>query len=151
VIAEYNASGTVLRRYVHGPGDDEPLVWYEGSGTSDRRWPLADERGSVIAIADGSGTVTQINKYNPYGAPDPANHQGRFQYTGQMWIAEVGLYHFKARAYHPGARVAQSRACHGRCRPDERCGDPMLVMADSTTHARYLDALNAKRRPAFRR
>jgi len=27
-------------------------------------------------------------------------NQGLFQYTGQMWIAELGLYHYKARAYH---------------------------------------------------
>jgi RHS repeat-associated protein len=26
----------------------------------------------------------------------------RFQYTGQMWLAEAQLYHYKARAYHPG-------------------------------------------------
>lgn len=26
---------------------------------------------------------------------------GRFQYTGQIFLAEVGLYHCKARAYHP--------------------------------------------------
>ena len=44
VIAEYNAAGVLLRRYVHGPGSDEPLVWYEGSGTSDRRYLLSDER-----------------------------------------------------------------------------------------------------------
>ena len=41
--------GTTQRRYVHGPGVDEPLVWYEGSGTSTRRYFHADERGSVIA------------------------------------------------------------------------------------------------------
>jgi hypothetical protein len=35
-IAEYNASNTLLRRYVHGPGVDEPIVWYEGAGVSDR-------------------------------------------------------------------------------------------------------------------
>jgi RHS repeat-associated protein len=99
LIAEYE-SGGVKRRYVHGPGSDEPLVWYEGSDTSDRRWLVADERGSVIGIANGSGTVTQINKYDAYGVPDNAN-QGRFQFTGQMWIAEAGVYHFKARAYHP--------------------------------------------------
>ena len=29
--------GPVLRRYVPGPGMDEPVVWYEGSGTADRR------------------------------------------------------------------------------------------------------------------
>jgi RHS repeat-associated protein len=27
---------------------------------------------------------------------------GRFQYTGQVWLAEVGLYYYKARLYSPG-------------------------------------------------
>ncbi|WP_373487316.1 hypothetical protein [Blastomonas sp.] len=37
LITEHNASTwPVLRRYVQGPGSDEPLVWYEGTGTSDR-------------------------------------------------------------------------------------------------------------------
>jgi hypothetical protein len=31
LIAEHNGSGTLLRRYVHGWGLDEPLVWYEGA------------------------------------------------------------------------------------------------------------------------
>ena len=101
VIAEYDgSSGTVLHRYVHGSGSDEPLVSYEGSGTTDRRWTIADERGSVIGIANDSGTVTQINKYDAYGVPDSGN-LGRFQYTGQMWISELALYHYKARAYNP--------------------------------------------------
>jgi RHS repeat-associated protein len=26
---------------------------------------------------------------------------GRFRYTGQIWIPELGLYHYKARAYSP--------------------------------------------------
>jgi RHS repeat-associated protein len=103
VIAEYDGSATpdLLRRYVHGPGVDEPLVWYEGTGTTNRHWLLADERGSVIAVTDGGGTVTQVDKYNADGAPDSGNN-GRFQFTGQMWIAEAAVYHFKARAYHPG-------------------------------------------------
>jgi len=62
---------------------------------------LADERGSVIAMTDGTGTVTQVNKYDVDGLPDPENI-GRFQFTGQMWIPEASVYHFKARAYHPG-------------------------------------------------
>lgn len=32
VIAEYDGVGTLLRRYVHGPSANEPLVWYEGLG-----------------------------------------------------------------------------------------------------------------------
>jgi|APLow6443716910_1056828.scaffolds.fasta_scaffold25157_4 YD repeat-containing protein len=34
--AEYNATGTLLRRYVHGPGVDGPLVWYEGARPAGR-------------------------------------------------------------------------------------------------------------------
>jgi RHS repeat-associated protein len=97
VIAEYDTSGNVLRRYVHGPGLDEPLVWYEGSGTSDRRHLFADERGSVVAV---EGSSTTINTYDEYGVPGSGN-TGRFQYTGQMWLSDVGLYSYKARAYSP--------------------------------------------------
>lgn len=100
-IAEYNASGTLLRRYVHGPGIDEPVVWYEGSGTSDRRWLHQDRLGSVIAVSNASGAALSINTYDEYGVPGSSN-AGRFQYTGQMWLPEAGLYHYKARAYAPG-------------------------------------------------
>ena len=58
LLAEYNGSGTLLRRYVHGPGIDEPIVWYEGTGLTNRRWLHTDERGSVIAESNGSGTAT---------------------------------------------------------------------------------------------
>jgi hypothetical protein len=37
LVIERNAAGAVLRRYLHGPGDDEPLVWYEGANLSTRR------------------------------------------------------------------------------------------------------------------
>jgi RHS repeat-associated protein len=102
MIAEYNGSNALLRRYVHGPGVDEPLVWYEGTGLSDRRWLHADERGSVISISDGAGDTTDINLYDAYGRPGASN-AGRFQYTGQIWLSEggIGLYHYKARAYSP--------------------------------------------------
>jgi RHS repeat-associated protein len=101
MIAELNTSGTLLRRTVHGPGADEPIVWYEGSGTTDRRFLLADERGSIVAVSNSSGTITNVLSYDEYGAP-AAGNVGRFGYTGQMWIAEAGLWHYKARAYHPG-------------------------------------------------
>ncbi|MEQ1549246.1 MAG: RHS repeat-associated core domain-containing protein [Chakrabartia sp.] len=95
-----SGSGAVLRRYVYGPGTDEPLVWYEGSGTTDRRWLHADERGSVIAVSNSAGSVIAVNAYDEYGIPAPTNI-GRFQYTGQTWLPEVGLYYYKARIYSP--------------------------------------------------
>lgn len=98
LIGEYDAaSGSLLRRIVHGPGIDEPLVVYEGSN---RTWLYADERGSVVALANVSGTATRVNTYGVFGEPGAGN-QGRFGYTGQIWLLEFGLYHFKARAYSP--------------------------------------------------
>lgn len=101
-IAEYSSGGTVLRRYVPGPGIDEKVVWYEGSALSSttRRWLHTDERGSVVAVSDNSGSLVGLNRYDEYGIPASTNI-GRFQYTGQMWLPELGMYNYKARIYSP--------------------------------------------------
>jgi hypothetical protein len=98
LVAEYG--GGVLRRYVPGPGVDEPVVWFEGAGVDDRRWLASNAQGSVVAATGTSGAPLYINTYDEYGVPGALN-TGRFQYTGQAWIAELGLYHYKARAYSP--------------------------------------------------
>ncbi|RYF21389.1 MAG: hypothetical protein EOO77_06125, partial [Oxalobacteraceae bacterium] len=94
------SGGTVQRRYVYGPGADEVLVWYEGAGTSDRRYIHADERGSVVSVSDNAGNAIVVNSYDEYGIPGASN-QGRFQYTGQAWLPELGMYDYKARMYSP--------------------------------------------------
>jgi RHS repeat-associated protein len=99
LVAEYNGSGTLVRRYVHGAGIDEPLVWYEGAGLGDRRWLHADERGSVLASTDGAGTATAY-QYGPYGEPTTWSGS-RFKYTGQIALHEAQLYHYKSRVYDP--------------------------------------------------
>jgi len=99
-VAEYNSSGTLLRRYVHGAGSDDPLVWFEGSGTGSPSYLLADERGSVIAETNASGTVTTTHQYGPYGEPVNSS-ASRFRYTGQILLPGTELYHYKARVYHP--------------------------------------------------
>ena len=81
-----------------GPGIDEPLVHNYASGA--RRWLSADERGSIIAFSDNSGAVTAVNSYDEYGVWGSGNG-GRFGYTGQLWLSELGTYHYKARAYSP--------------------------------------------------
>jgi len=100
LVIERNAAGTILRRYVHGPGDDEPVVWYEGAALGDKRWLHTDERGSVVAISDAGGASIATNRYDEYGIPQSSN-TGRFQYTGQVWVPELGLYYYKARMYSP--------------------------------------------------
>jgi len=102
LIAEYNGSGTLLRRYVHGPGVDEPLLWYEGAAVSSatRRYLHADHQGSIVAASLPSGAMQQVRAYDAYGRTD-ANNSLRFQYTGQAAIPEVGLLYYKARFYNP--------------------------------------------------
>lgn len=100
LVIERDAGGAILRRYVHGPGDDEPVLWYEGSTLTTKRWLHADERGSVIAVSDASGAGIAANRYDEYGIPQATN-LGRFQYTGQAWLSELGLYYYKARMYSP--------------------------------------------------
>ncbi len=76
------------------------MVWIEGAGTSVRSHLFKDERGSVIAADTGSAVAAM--RYDEYGARDAsATYSGRFQYTGQTWMPELGLYYYKARAYNP--------------------------------------------------
>ena len=98
-MAEYSGS-TVLRRYVQGADADEPVIWYEGSGFSDRRWLHADNQGSIIAYSDGTGTGQAIYGYGPYGEPNIWSGS-RYRYTGQIEIPEAALYYYKARVYDP--------------------------------------------------
>jgi hypothetical protein len=35
-IAEYDGANALLRRYVFANGVDDPILWYEGTGTTDR-------------------------------------------------------------------------------------------------------------------
>ncbi len=101
LVAEYDGAGALLRRYLHGPGADEPFIWYEGPDlTSDRRRLQADRRGSIVSVSDTMGNILAINSYDEWGIPGAAN-QGRFQYTGQAFIPELGLYYYKARVYSP--------------------------------------------------
>ena len=100
---EDDASGNVARRYAFGGGGDQPVFEDSGGalacGTT-TRFLSSDIRGSVIAQADCAGTRQAINSYDEYGIPGSTN-TGRFQYTGQAWLAELGMYYYKARIYSP--------------------------------------------------
>jgi RHS repeat-associated protein len=100
VVAEYMTQSRA-RRYVFGPGDDEVLVQYFTSPTfNSRTWYLQDERQSVIASGNDGGGYSNPNRYGDYGELQSTNN-GRFQYTGQYWLAEPSLLYYKNRFYDP--------------------------------------------------
>jgi RHS repeat-associated protein len=107
LVAEYDGAGAMTHRYVHGLGIDTPEVVYDGAVLSTPRFLVADERGSIIALANSS--AVQVNSYDEHGIPNivyilgvPTNlNTGRFQYAGQAWLPELGMYYYKARMYSP--------------------------------------------------
>jgi hypothetical protein len=56
LIAETDGAGAILRRYVLGPGINNPLVWIEGASmaSSGVRYLYKDRLGSVTAWTNGA-------------------------------------------------------------------------------------------------
>jgi RHS repeat-associated protein len=98
IIAEYDGSNVLQKRYAFD-GSGQPLVAYDASGN--RSWMLADERGSVVALANDTSAMTAINTYDEYGIPATAN-QGTFQYAGMLWLPRPNLYAPAFRAFNAG-------------------------------------------------
>ena len=107
LVAEYDGGGALLRAYVHGRGEDEPLFWYEATGGALRRYLHADHQGSIVGVSDQWGNALAVTAYDAWGIPNQgglgfgSGAVGRFGYTGQAWIPELGLYYYKARFYSP--------------------------------------------------
>lgn len=83
-----------------GGTDGQQTGDYRGRFTANRRFLSTDERGSIVAATDSSGNLIGINTYDEYGKPGASNI-GRFQNTGQAWLPEAGVYHYKTREYLP--------------------------------------------------
>ena len=102
VIMEYDGSGTILRRYVYGPGIDERLFYYEGSTTAaTARYAIhTDHLGSTMALTDDNGALAERFSYGPFG--ETSDTSGiPFRYTGRYLDAETGLYYYRNRYYSP--------------------------------------------------
>lgn len=106
VIAEYNASGVLLRKFVYGTGIDEPVLM-ESSGA--QYYYHFDGLGSVREISNAAGAVVEKYDYDVYGKMrirDGGNNVleksavgNPYSFTGRRYDAETGLYHYRARAY----------------------------------------------------
>ncbi len=106
ITGVYTPGPAIGSRFVRGPWPDELVVAYQGPDTSNPVYTLQDHLSSNVAIVTADGQ-TIINRYD-YGQPQAGNG-GRLMYTGQLWMPDFGMYHYKARAYHPGlGRFAQT-------------------------------------------
>jgi len=67
IIAEYNTStGVLLKKYIYGPGIDEPICMIAGGNTYYYHF---DGLGSVIALSNVNGGIVERYSYDVFGEP----------------------------------------------------------------------------------
>ncbi|MFH0790479.1 MAG: RHS repeat-associated core domain-containing protein [Candidatus Omnitrophota bacterium] len=111
VIAEYDSSGNLQKKYIYGSGIDEPIQGLSPQGTVPEWFYHYDGLGSVTELTDSSGNVVEQYAYDAFGKTTIKDAAGntltasamsnRFMFTGRELDAETGLYHYRARAYSP--------------------------------------------------
>jgi RHS repeat-associated protein len=99
-IAEYDGAGGLLRRYIPGPGTDQPIAMVTPSGGSHQHsYFHTNRQGSTIAMSNDAGTVAEGPfTYDAYGQGAPSTGVP-FKYTGRRLDPETGLYYYRARYY----------------------------------------------------
>ena len=98
ILYELDGSNTILARYTHGPGIDEPLIM-ERDGAN--YYYHADGLGSITHITDAAGNIVQRYEYSAYGeiVTQDGNLSNLYTYTSREYDPESGLYYYRARYY----------------------------------------------------
>ena len=101
-MVEYSGVGTAYpnKRFIYGSGLDEPVASLEMG----RGWVyhFSDGQGSVIALSNNAGAVTEKHAYTPYGIGiNKLANTASFRYAGRRFDLESGLYYNRARTYSP--------------------------------------------------
>ncbi|MDD5134583.1 MAG: RHS repeat-associated core domain-containing protein, partial [Phycisphaerae bacterium] len=116
VIAEYSGGGTLLRKFVYGPGIDEPIMMIDASSGS-RYYYHFDGLGSVAALSNNGGSLVEKYVYDAFGKCrfytlthptgwtwliEQVSAVGNpYLFTGRRFDRESGNYYYRARYYSP--------------------------------------------------
>jgi RHS repeat-associated protein len=100
VLCEVAPDGSIAASYIHGP-----MIAARLDAAGVPRYYHTDAIGSVVALTDATGAVTDRYAYTPYGVP--AGSEGAtpnpFRYVGGLGCMEDadGLVFMRARMYSP--------------------------------------------------
>jgi RHS repeat-associated protein len=86
------------RRYVWGPGIDEPLAYVEDGRAT---FLHANELGHVLAYTDERGKKVAEAELDPFGRVLAAPGSRPVFFAGRIWDADAELYDLRARFYDP--------------------------------------------------
>ena len=120
LLAEYDSSGNLQKKYIYGQGVDEPIAMISGANTF---YYNRDGLGSISELTDNTGTVVENYSYDVYGKTIIKDGNGniltqsaignRFMFTGRELDSESGLYYYRARIYSPDlGRFLQTDPLH---------------------------------------
>jgi RHS repeat-associated protein len=100
ILLEYDGTNTLVARYTHGPGIDEPIAVTKGGSTF---FYHQDGLGTVTDLTDSGGAPAKSYAYDAYGniLESPGALDQPYTYTGREIDAETGLYYYRARSYDP--------------------------------------------------
>jgi RHS repeat-associated protein len=108
LIAEYDGDGNLQRKYVYGPGIDEPIRMTSGGANY---YYHADGLGSVTKITDVTGNLVESYQYDVFGTPTMYDHSAirisqsaignRLLFTGRDYDPDTGWYNYRYRYYNP--------------------------------------------------
>ena len=107
VLLELNPTNGVAYAWVNGPGIDQPierLLFIDGEPRA-RRVFHSDALGSVAALTDPSGLVTQTYAYSAFGSlrSSTGHDPNRVTFTGREQLGDaLNMMYFRHRIYLAG-------------------------------------------------
>lgn len=111
VIAEYDGSDTLLRKFIYGPGVDEPISMVDVAGGNAVYYYHLDGLGAVVALSNVNNEIVERYSYDVFGEPtirdanddiiSDSNYSNPYMFTARRYDAETGLYYYRARYYAP--------------------------------------------------
>ena len=109
VIAEYDGSDNLLRKFIYGPGIDEPILMIDVADGNNVYYYHFDGLGSVAALSNENSEIAEKYRYDVFGGPTirDANNTiisqssiaNPYMFTSRRFDTENALYYYRARYY----------------------------------------------------
>ena len=112
-ILWYKNNGSVYEKNYWGANGLELFYTWRSVGNTSLYWHQ-DHQNSIVGVTGRNGNVLESYIYDPFGNvkyldttqqdwaySSTSSIKPMYLYTGQMWIDELDLYHYKARMYDP--------------------------------------------------
>ena len=109
MLGEYDGGGSLKRKFIYGPGIDEPLCMIDVAAGNAVYYYHFDGLGSVVALSDVNSVIVERYSYDVFGAPTiydadsseiPQSAVGNpYMFTARRADDETALYYYRARYY----------------------------------------------------